>query len=64
MQLETIKTGSEPSQFTDLSIVLAIGKPNTSIVHELFPVRYVPAYNKKLYRKLKNIGYSALKTSL
>jgi LysR family glycine cleavage system transcriptional activator len=61
LQLETIKSGSEPSQVADLSIVLANGKPNASIVHELFPVRYAPACNKKLYKKLKNMGVSALK---
>ena len=63
LQLETIKSGSEPSQLADLSIVLANGKPNASIVHELFPVRYAPACNKKLYKKLKNMGISALKNT-
>lgn len=63
LQLETIKSGREPSQVADLSIVLANGKPNASIVHDLFPVRYVPACNKKLYSKLKNIGVSALKNT-
>jgi LysR family transcriptional regulator, glycine cleavage system transcriptional activator len=63
LQLETVKSGSEPSQVADLSIVLANGKPNASIVHELFPVRYAPACNKKLYKKLKNIGVSALRNT-
>ncbi len=63
LQLETIKTGNKPSQSADLSIVLANGKPNASIVHELFPVRYAPACNKKLYKKLKNSGVSALKNT-
>ncbi|MFB0980498.1 MAG: LysR family transcriptional regulator [Alteromonadaceae bacterium] len=63
LQLETVKSGSEPSQVADLSIVLANGKPNASIVHELFPVRYAPACNKKLYKKLKNIGVSALRST-
>jgi LysR family glycine cleavage system transcriptional activator len=43
--------------------VLANGKPNASIVHELFPIRYVPACNKKLYKKLKNKGVSALQST-
>jgi LysR family glycine cleavage system transcriptional activator len=43
--------------------VLANGKPNASIVHELFPIRYVPACNKKLYKKLKNSGFRALKNT-
>jgi LysR family glycine cleavage system transcriptional activator len=63
LQLETIKSGSEPSQVADLSIVLANGKPNASIVHELFPVRYTPACNKKLYKKLKSMGVDALKNT-
>lgn len=63
LQLETVKSGSEPSQIADLSIVLANGKPNANIVHDLFPIRYAPACNKKLYRKLKNIGVNALKST-
>ena len=63
LQLETVKSGSEPSQVADLSIVLANGKPNASIVHELFPVRYAPACNKKLYKKLKNLGVAALRST-
>lgn len=60
LQLETIKAGNEHTQVADLSIVLASGKPNASIVHELFPIRYVPACNKALYKKLKSKGFSAL----
>ena len=63
LQLETVKSASESSQIADLSIVLANGKPNASIVHELFPIRYVPACNKKLYKKLKNSGFDALKNT-
>jgi LysR family glycine cleavage system transcriptional activator len=63
LQLETIKSGGQPSQSADLSIVLANGKPNASIVHELFPIRYVPACNKKLYKKLKSKGFNALKST-
>lgn len=63
LQLETVKSGSEPSLSADLSIVLANGKPNAKIVQELFPIRYAPACNKKLYKKLKNTGFSALKTT-
>ena len=63
LQLETVKSGSESSQTSDLSIVLANGKPNASIVHELFPIRYVPACNKKLYKKLKSSGFDALKST-
>jgi LysR family glycine cleavage system transcriptional activator len=63
LQLETIKSGDKASQRADLSIVLANGKPNASIVHDLFPIRYVAACNKKLYKKLKNKGFDALKTT-
>ncbi|TPH18646.1 LysR family transcriptional regulator [Litorilituus lipolyticus] len=63
LQLETMKTGSEHSYAADLSIVLANGKPNASIVHELFPIRYVPACNKTLYKKLKHQEFNALKST-
>jgi LysR family glycine cleavage system transcriptional activator len=63
LQLETVKSGSEPSQIADLSIVLTNGKPNASIVHELFPIRYVPACSKKLYKKIKSSGFAALKNT-
>ena len=61
LQLETVKAGTESSQIADLSIVLSNGTPNASIVDELFPIHYAPACNKKLYRKLKNMGFDALK---
>lgn len=63
LQLETVKAGSEYSHTADLSIVLANGKPNAKIVHDLFPIRYAPACNKKLYKKLKNTGFTALKNT-
>ena len=63
LQLDTIKASSESSQTAELSIVLANGKPNAKIVHDLFPIRYAPACNKKLYKKLKNIGFHALKNT-
>ena len=63
LQLETVKSSSEQSQSADLSIVLANGKPNANIVHELFPIRYAPACNKRLYKKLKTSGFSALKST-
>jgi len=62
LQLETVKSGSKPSQVADLSIVLANGKPNASIVHDLFPIRYAPACNKALYEKWKESGVDALKS--
>ncbi|MEW6991402.1 LysR family transcriptional regulator [Colwelliaceae bacterium 6441] len=61
LQLETVKSTSQSPINSDLSIVLANGKPNGSIVHELFPIRYAPACNKTLYKKWANLGYEALK---
>lgn len=63
LQLETVKQSNEQSKVADLSIVLANGKPNAKIVHSLFPIRYAPACNKKLYKKLKNTGFDALKNT-
>jgi len=63
LQLETVKSNESPSKSADLSIVLSNGKPNASIVNELFPIRYSPACNQKLYKKLKNSGYDALKST-
>ncbi|WP_206484019.1 LysR family transcriptional regulator [Thalassotalea sp. G2M2-11] len=62
LQLETVKSASEPAKAADLSIVLANGQPNASIVHELFPIRYAPACNKKLYKKWVIHGFDALKS--
>ncbi|WP_286235877.1 LysR family transcriptional regulator [Thalassotalea sediminis] len=61
LQLETVKANSPSSINADLSIVLANGIPNASIVHELFPIRYAPACNKKLYKQWVNKGLDALK---
>ncbi len=61
LQLETVKSASQPITSADLSIVLASGQPNASIVHELFPIHYVPACNKKLFKKWRNNAVEALK---
>lgn len=60
LQLESLKSGEQQSYNTDLSIVLSNGVPNASVVHELFPIRYAPACNKKLYQQWVNQGYGAL----
>lgn len=60
LQLDTVKSGDKVAANADLSIVLANGKPNGSIVHDLFPIRYVPACNKKLYKKWAACGFEAL----
>ena len=61
LQLETVKSANQTNIPAELSIVLANGKPNGSIVHELFPIRYAPACNKNLYKKWSSLGYDALK---
>lgn len=60
LQLETVKSGQSASNTADLSIVLANGKPNGSIVHDLFPIRYVPACSKKIYKKWGARGFNVL----
>ena len=62
IQLETIKLGAKPPSMVELSIVLANGLPNGSVAHEFFPVRYVPACNKKLYKKWASRQYEVLKS--
>lgn len=63
LQLETVKTSESSNANADLSVVLTNGKPNASIVHELFPLKYVPACNQRLYQKLKPLSYDALKST-
>jgi len=60
LQLETVKSAEQNASSADLSIVLTSGQPNASVVHELFPIRYVPACNKKLYKQWVNKKYDAL----
>lgn len=60
LQLETVKTDQSPTKPTDLSIVLANGTPNAQQVHELFPLRYVPACNQSIYQKWFEKGYEAI----
>ena len=60
LQLETVKSASQAPAKADLSIVLANGTPNGSVVHDLFPIRYVPACNKKLYKKWAAHDFDAL----
>jgi len=62
LQLETVKSGSKPCQIADLSIVLANGKPNANVVHDLFPIRYAPACSNAVYSKWKASGFKALKS--
>jgi LysR family glycine cleavage system transcriptional activator len=62
LQLETVKSGLQVPTTADLSVVLSNGKPNGSIITDLFPVRYVPACNKRLYRKWASEGFDALKS--
>ena len=63
LQLDSVRAGGEAAQNADLSVVLTNGRPNAALVHELFPIRYAPACNKKLYKKLKNQGRDALRNT-
>lgn len=60
LQLETTKSKQESSKKTDLSIVLASSRPTDTIVHELFPIHYVPAVSPDLYEQIKEDGVEAI----
>ncbi len=60
LKLETVKTRSEQQAHTDLSIVLSGNRPDMEHSFELFPLTYVPACSKSLYKQLATKGYSAL----
>lgn len=60
LQLETVKSKTEASKETDLSIILSGTKPTDAIVYELFPISYLPACSPELYKKLKPMGAKAL----
>ena len=61
LKVETVKATEITKTTSDLSIVLASGKPNASKVHELFPIKYVAACNQQLYRQWHKSGFDALK---
>lgn len=61
LQLETIKAADISVSHADLTIALSKGIPNDGLAKELFPLRYAPACNKKLYRQWVNRGFDALK---
>lgn len=60
LQLETVKSKVESNKDSDLSIILSGTKPTDAIVHELFPISYLPACSPALYKKLKPMKYKAL----
>lgn len=61
LKVETVKATEITKTTSDLSIVLASGKPNASKVHELFPIKYVAACNQQLYQQWHKSGFDALK---
>ena len=61
LKVETVKATEITKTTSDLSIVLASGKPNASKVHELFPIKYVAACNQQLYQQWHKSGFEALK---
>lgn len=62
LQLETVKTRNQATKPSDLSIVLASSKPNDGLAYDLFPIRYVAACNKRIYKKWALTGFDALKS--
>lgn len=60
LKLETVKTRSEQLTHTDLSIVLSGNRPQSERSFDLFPLNYVPACSKALYKKIAAKGYAAL----
>lgn len=60
LHLETIKSHSQATKKTDLSVVLSGSKPSDAMVYELFPIRYIAACNKSLYKKIKDQGFNAI----
>lgn len=60
LQLETVKSDQLPSKPSDLSIVLSNGIPVANVVHDLFPLRYVPACNQDIAEKWAKRGNEAL----
>lgn len=60
LKLETVKTRSDQLPHTDLSIVLSGNRPPFEHSFDLFPLNYVPACSKALYKKIASKGYSAL----
>jgi LysR family glycine cleavage system transcriptional activator len=62
IQVETAKTGQNKDRAADLSIVLTSGKPSDGIVEQLFPIRYVPACNQKLYQQYAHLSHEQLQT--
>jgi LysR family glycine cleavage system transcriptional activator len=60
LQLETVKTRTQLSKNTNLSIVLASSKPSDTMVYELFPITYVPACSERIFKKFKAFGKDAL----
>lgn len=62
LKLETVKSSNDPLNSPDLSIVLSNGQPNGSIIHDLFPVHYVAACNKNLFKTWSEQGFESLKS--
>jgi len=60
LQLETVKSDQTATRPSDLSIVLSNGIPSANVVHDLFPLRYVPACNQTIAQKWSHRGYEVL----
>lgn len=62
LQLDTVKSNSQVTKSSDLSIVLSNSQPNSGLASDLFPIQYVPACNHALYKQWASQGLDALKS--
>jgi LysR family glycine cleavage system transcriptional activator len=60
LHLDTVKSHTERKIDSDLSIVLTGTPPSNVIVHELFPISYIPACSPSLFKTLKSFGLGSL----
>ncbi|MDP4535692.1 LysR substrate-binding domain-containing protein [Alkalimonas collagenimarina] len=60
LRLDTVKTRSDPTRQTDVSIVLSSSEPQAEQCHELFPISYQPACNPSLYEQCASSELEAL----
>jgi LysR family glycine cleavage system transcriptional activator len=62
LQLETVKSDQDATKPSDLCIILSNGVPPANVVHNLFPLRYVPACNQVIRDKWLQRGHEALQS--
>ncbi|MCC5853455.1 MAG: LysR family transcriptional regulator [Alkalimonas sp.] len=60
LRVDTVKTRSDPSRPTDVSIILSGSPPQSALCHELFAISYQPACNPSLYQQCRELELEAL----